>query len=167
MDINCILDWEAYHEYKNGGKPNFKIDTKIKTVEEYMEDFKFHGNQILIAAFCDPKMQEAFYLHGYEKSYIINGKKYDSKELNFKENWDLLMYAVECIENMGYFSTIEKFKDVNIHRMWFNECATWAEFGSGARGETKKETIYEAVFDFCETYVRKNKDKIIENGGKL
>jgi hypothetical protein len=77
------------------------------------------------------------------------------------------MYAVERIEGMGYFSTIEKFKEVDTHRMWFNECATWAEFGSGARGETKKETIYEAVLDFCKTYITKNKDKIIENGGKL
>ena len=33
--------------------------------------------------------------------------------------------------------------------------------------ETKKETIYEAVLDFCKVYVEKNKEKIIANGGIL
>jgi len=157
MDINCIINWELYHEMR--GTP-----IKIRTGEQLEADFKFNRNQILIVAFCDPKMQEAFYLHGYEKSYIINGKKYDSETLNFKEDWDLLMYAVERIEGMGYFSTIEKFKEVETHRMWFNECATWAEYGSGAREETKKETIYEAVLDFCKTYVEKNKEQIRKDG---
>jgi hypothetical protein len=165
MHINCIINWELYHEIKKPKK--IKLDFKIKTAEEYMADLEFSRDQYTIMFFCDPIMQEAFYLHVYEKSYIINGKKYDSETLNFKEDWDLLMYAVERIEGMGYFSTIEKFKEVDTHRMWFNECATWAEFGSGARGETKKETIYEAVLDFCKTYITKNKDKIIENGGKL
>ena len=157
MDINCIINWELYHEMR--GTP-----IRIRTEEQLEADFKFNRNQILIAAFCDPKMQEAFYVHGYEKSYIINGKKYDSETLNFKDDWDLLMYAVECIEGMGYFSTIEKFKEVETHRMWFNECATWAEYGSGAREETKKETIYEAVLDFCKVYVEKNKEQIIKDG---
>jgi hypothetical protein len=165
MDIKCIIDWEAY--YKNRKIKPIKFDFKIKTAEEYMADLEFSRDQYTIMFFCDPIMQEAFYLHVYEKSYIINGKKYDSKTLNFKEDWNLLMYAVERIEGMGYFSTIEKFKEVDTHRMWFNECETWAEFGSGARGETKKETIYEAVLDFCKTYITKYKDKILENGGKI
>lgn len=165
MDINCIIDWEKYHELRGTKKIDF--NTKLKTVGEYMADFDFLKDQYTIMFFCEPEIKESFYLHEYEKWYIINGKKYDSKSLNFKENWDLLMYAVERIEGMGYFSTIEKFKDVNTHRMWFNECATWGEFGCGARGETKKETIYEAVLDFCQTYIHKFKDKIIENGGKL
>jgi len=166
MNIHCIIDWEKYHELK-GTKNIILKDSKIKTTEEYMDEFNFIQDQQTIMFFCNPEIKESFYLHEYEKWYIINGKRYDINSLNFKEDWDLLMYAVECIEGMGYFSTIEKFKDVNIHRMWFNECETWAEFGSGARGETKKETIYEAVLDFCRTYFETNKDKIIENGGKL
>jgi hypothetical protein len=165
MHINCIIDWEKYHELK--GTKEIKLDYKIKTAEEYMADFEFLKDQYTIMFFCDPEIKESYYLHEYEKSYTINGIRYVTESLNFKENWDLLMYAVERIEGMGYFSTIEKFKDVNIHRMWFNECATWAEFGCGARGETKKETIYEAVLDFCKTYIKKYKDKILENGGKL
>lgn len=167
MDINCIIDWEAYHRNRKTTPINFKIDSKIKSWEDYKIEMEFKMKQTLILAFCDPENHEAFYLHEHEKWHIINGKRYDDKEINFKDNWDLLMYAVERIEGMGYFSTIEKFKDVNTHRMWFNECATFAEYGNGARGETKKETIYEAVLDFCETYVKNNLDKIIENGGKL
>jgi len=165
MDINCIINWEKYHELRGTKKIDF--NAKIKTTEEFMAELEFSRDQYTIMFFCDPIMQEAFYLHVYEKSYIINGKKYDSKTLNFKEDWNLLMYAVERIEGMGYFSTIEKFKEVDTHRMWFNECETWAEFGSGARGGTKKETIYEAVLDFCKTYITKYKDKILENGGKI
>ena len=166
MDINCIIDWERYHELR-GTKIVNLADVKIKTTEEYLKEFDFLKDQYTIMFFCKPEIQEAFYVHEYEKSYIINGKKYDSKSLNFKENWDLLMYAVERIEGMGYFSTIEKFKDVDIHRMWFNSSETLEEFASGARGGTKKEAIYEAVLDFCKFYIDLYKDKIIENGGKL
>lgn len=167
MDLNCILDWDAYHKYKKTKPIDLTIETKIKTWEELKIDIEFKMKQTLILAFCNPETHEKIYLHEYEKWHVINGKRYDDKEINFKDNWDLLMYAVERIEGMGFFSTIEKFKEVNTHRMWFNECATWAEYGSGARGETKKETIYEAVLDFCETYVKKNLDKILENGGKI
>jgi hypothetical protein len=166
MHINCIIDWERYHELK-GTKPIDLKNVKLKTAEEYMEDFKFFQDQYTIMFFCDPEIKESFYLHEYEKWYIINGKKYDSNSLNFRENWELLMYAVERIEGMGYFSTIEKFKDLNIHRMWFNSSETFEEFAAGARGSTKKEAIYEAVLDFCKVYIDLYKDKILENGGKL
>lgn len=149
MDIECIIDWETYHKMK--GTP-----ITIKSEEQLEADFKFELEQRLILAFCKPESNGEF--------NIINGKRYNNDTLNFKDDWDLLMYAVECIEGMGYFSTIEKFKELNTHRMWFNECATFAEFGSGARGETKKETIYEAVLDFCKVYVDKNKDKIKSDG---
>jgi hypothetical protein len=167
MDLKCINDWENYHKNRKIKQIDFKIDTKIKTWEDHKIEMEFKIKQTLILAFCDPTTHESFYLHEHEKWHIINGKRYDDKEINFKDNWDLLMYAVERIEGMGYFSTIEKFKDVNTHRMWFNECETFAEYGSGAREETKKETIYEAVLDFCETYVKNNLDKILENGGKI
>ena len=144
MDINCIVDWELYHEMRG-------ITNKLKTEEQLESDFKFEMEQRLILSFCYPES------HG--ELNIVNGKRYNNDTLNFKENWDLLMYAVECIEGMGYFSTIEKFKEVDTHRMWFNECETFAEFGSGAREGTKKETIYEAVLDFCKTYVNKTKVK--------
>ena len=160
MDIKCIIDWDAY--YKNRKiKP---ITFTIKTEEQLEADFKFKLEQRLILAFCKPETHEAFYLHEHEKWHLVNGKRYDDDNINFKENWDLLMYAVECIEGMGYFSTIEKFKEVETHRMWFNECETWAEYGSGAREETKKETIYEAVLDFCKVYVEKNIEKIKADG---
>lgn len=167
MDLKCIIDWDAYHRNKKTKPIDFKIDIKIKTWEDYKAEMDFKMKQTLILAFCDPETHERFYLHEYEKWHIVNGKRYDDKEINFKENWDLLMYAVERIEGMGFFSTIEKFANQNTHRMWFNECATYAEYASGARGDTKKETVYEAVLDFCETYAKKNIDKIIENGGKL
>lgn len=167
MDLKCINDWENYHRNRKIKPIDFKINTKIKTWDDYKIEIEFKLEQTLILSFCDPETHEAFYLHEHEKWHIINGKRYDDKEINFKDNWDLLMYAVERIEGMGYYSTIEKFKDENNHRMWFNECATFAEYGSGARGETKKETIYEAVLGFCETYVNNNLDKILENGGKI
>lgn len=153
MNINCILDWESYQSKRNSR--NFDEET----------DFKM--DQQLILAFCNPSIAENVYMDLYEKIITVNGKHYSTKEINFKDNWELLMHAVDCIEVMGYFSTIEKFNNVDIHRMWFNECKTMAEFASGARGGTKKVTIYEAVLDFCKVYVRKYRDKIIENGGKL
>ncbi len=157
MDINCIINWDAYHKMKG---------TKIiiRTEEQLEAHFKFRMQQKLILAFCKPVSEEKFYLHEHDKWHFVNGIRYDDEDINFKDNWDLLMYAVECIEGMGYFSTIEKFKESNTHRMWFNECATWAEYGSGAREETKKETIYEAVLDFCKVYVEKNKEQIIKDG---
>ena len=167
MDLKCIIDWDAYHRNKKTKPIDFKIDIKFKTWEDYKLEMDFKMNQVLILAFCKPETHETYYLHSHEKWHIVDGKRYDDKEINFKEDWELLMYAVECIENMGFFSTIEKFANENIHRMWFNECATYAEYASGAREETKKETIYEAVLDFCKVYVKKNLDKIIENGGKL
>lgn len=167
MDLKCILDWEAYHRNRKTKPLEFKIDLKIKTLEEYMADWDLKMDQVLILAFCKPETHEEHYLHSYEKWHIVDGERYDDKEINFKENWKLLMYAVECIEDMGFFSTIEKFSNGKVHRMWFNECGTWAEYGSGARGETKKEAVYEAVLDFCKVYVQKNREKIIENGGKI
>jgi hypothetical protein len=160
MDINCIINWELYHEMR--GTP-----IRIRTEEQLEADFKFKMEQRLILAFCQPESHEKIYLHEHEKWDIINGKRYNDETINFKDDWDLLMYAVECIEGMGYISTIEKFNKLEIHRMWFNESETYAEFACGARGETKKETIYEAVLDFCKTYVEQYKDKIIKNGGKL
>jgi len=167
MDLKCILDWDAYHKNRKTKPLDLKFDTKIKTWEDYKADMDFRMNQTLILAFCKPETHETHYLHSYEKWHIVDGERYDDKEINFKEKWSLLMYAVDCIEDMGYFSTIEKFANGKVHRMWFNECGTWAEVASGARGETKKETIYEAVLDFCKWYVKKNLDKIIENGGKI
>ena len=161
MDIKCIIDWDAYHRNRKT-KP-----FTIRTEEQIEADFKFKMEQRLILAFCKPESHEKFYLHEHEKWHIVNGKRYDDDNINFKDNWDLLMYAVECIEGMGYYSTIEKFSNVETHRMWFNECATFAEFACGARGETKKETIYEAVLDFCKTYVEKHKEKILKDGGIL
>lgn len=161
MNLKCITDWELYNKLKKSKK--IKFDDSI----DDLYNIEFRMNQMLILAFCKPKITENIYMDLYEKIYTINQKNYGLNEINFKENWELLMYVVDCIEELGYFSTIEKFANGKVHRMWFNESGTWQEFGSGYRGETKIETVYEAVLDFCKTYVKKFRDKIIENGGKI
>lgn len=128
MNINCIIDWEVYHEIRN--------TTKIMTTEQFDNDFKFRVEQKLILAFCKPESHEMFYLDRHVKWHIINGKSYDDMNINFKEDFELLSYVIECIKEIGY---------------------------SGIT-ENKKEETYKSVFDFCKTYVEQNKEKIIKNG---
>ena len=91
MDIKCIIDWEAYYR-------NRKIKPiKLMTKEQLEADFKFKMEQRMILEFCKPETHEAFYLHEHEKWYLVNGKRYEDENINFKDNWDLLMYSVECI----------------------------------------------------------------------
>jgi hypothetical protein len=167
MNVNCIIDWERYHENRNTGKIKYNIDFKPKTVKQLLSEMDFRKNQMLILAFCKPTIIENLYMDFYEKFYLINGNKFSTTEINFKENWDLLMYAVECIEKFGFYSKIHKLSDVDSHIMWFTKSGSENQYTNSVPCDTKKQAIYEAVLEFCKNYVEENREKIIENDGNL
>jgi len=133
MDINCIIDWEAHNSLKKTKKIKY-----LKNVD-IIYDIDFRMDQMLILAFCNPKKTENIYMDLYEKIYTINKKNYGLYEINFKEDWNLLMYAIECVKNIGYN---------NIDSLV----------------ESKIENVYNDVLEFCKNYVKTFKDKLNENG---
>jgi hypothetical protein len=113
---------------------------KNKIIAEFL-GYKHHSDYLLVASPLALRL-------GLNKNYFIGD---NSTGMDFDTDWGSLMKVFCYIETMGYESIIEKYA-APYHRVWFMKADNHTPFGCGARGQTKKEAIYEAVIDFIDTH---------------
>lgn len=88
------------------------------------------------------------------EAYWQSNNLYHIKNLNYSEDWALLMPVFEKIEKLGFASYIEKvaFTSSVIHRVWFVNLEGKRKDCGASRSDIKIEAVWQSVVAFIQWY---------------
>lgn len=116
-------------------------------IAEFM-GFKFVHNNPNPIALNEP-------LHTNANQHPIYMQGYSIATAQFECNWQWLMYVVEKIESLGYYTRISGCAQSICHYFWIEECDTFGDqkWGyNGAKNESKVITTWKGILEFIKWY---------------
>lgn len=125
-----MQNYSKSHEFKN------------EIISKFMGGFTVNGN-----------------LNGYALPHKRNSW-YAFKDMEYHTSWDWIMDVIDKIESLGYDTIISKSRGEHEFQIWKSSNkqrpdATDLMIDDDFGGRSKKETVYDSIFEFIESYMNR------------